>query len=207
MVVVAILLGVGIPNFMEFQRNGAVTAAANELVTGTLLARSEAVKRQVPVTLCFSANPTATNPTCSPGPAQDSTTSGFVVWVDENGDLDPSGAPDLTDASDGDGTIDAGEQLLMQSEAPGGLIRVSANCGHVGYGPSGFTRQVGALCFPTLRMVLLCDDRGRRASNGTLSAARVVRVDRPGRGQVVTDVTEVAAAIGTGPNQADGTCP
>lgn len=205
--VAGILLGVGVPNFREFQRNGAIVAAANEIVTGTLLARSEAVKRQVPVVLCLSDNPTATNPTCLPNAVQDSNTRGFVVWVDENGNVDGNGAPDLSDATDGNGSIDAGEQLLMQSAAPGGTIRLSANCGHVGYGPSGFTRQVGALCSPTVRTVLLCDERGRRATSGSLSAARVVRIDRPGRGQVLTEVADVAAAIGPGPNQADGTCP
>ena len=33
LLVAGILLGVGVPNVMEFQRNGAVTAAANDLVT------------------------------------------------------------------------------------------------------------------------------------------------------------------------------
>jgi type IV fimbrial biogenesis protein FimT len=191
LLVAGILLGVGVPNLMEFQRNGAIVAAANEIVTGTLLARSEAVKRQVPVMLCLSDDPTAPNPSCLPNAVQDSATRGFVVFADE----------------DGDGSIDAGDQLLMQSAAPGGTIRLSANCGHVGYGPNGFTRLVGALCFPTVRTVLLCDERGRRPTSGSLSAARVVRIDRPGRGQVLSEVADVAASIGAGPLQANGTCP
>jgi type IV fimbrial biogenesis protein FimT len=55
LLVVGIVLGFGVPNFMEFQRNAAVTAAANDLVSAIYLARTEAVKRQVPVTLCARA--------------------------------------------------------------------------------------------------------------------------------------------------------
>ena len=51
LLVAGILLGIGVPNVMEFQRNGAMTAAANDLVTAMLMARTEAVKRQAPVTL------------------------------------------------------------------------------------------------------------------------------------------------------------
>ena len=47
LLVAGILFGIGVPNFMEFQRNGAVTAAANELSRAPC-ARAEAVKRQVP---------------------------------------------------------------------------------------------------------------------------------------------------------------
>lgn len=192
LLVAGILLGVGVPNLMEFQRNGAIVAAANEIVTGTLLARSEAIKRQTPVMFCLSDNPTAANPTCLPNAVQDSDTRGFVVFVDE----------------DGDGSIDAGDQLLMQSAAPGGTIRLSANCGHVGYGRNGFTRSVAGLCNPPVRTVLLCDERGRRQTSGSLSAARVVRIDRPGRGQVLSEMADVAAAIGPdATQQANGTCP
>ena len=115
LLVAGILLGVGIPNVMEFQRSGAMTAAANDFVTGVLMARTEAVKRQVPVALCLSDNPTDPVPTCSPNAIADSATRGFVVFVDENGDTDAFGNPDLTDATDGNAAIDAGEAILMRS--------------------------------------------------------------------------------------------
>ena len=64
--VAGVLLGIGVPNFVEFQRNGTMTAAANDLVTGTLLARSEALTRQgtAPVVLCLSSNPLDEMPIC-----------------------------------------------------------------------------------------------------------------------------------------------
>jgi len=199
LLVAGILLGVGVPNVMEFQRNGAMTAAANDLVTAVLMARTEAVKRQAPVTLCLSNNPTAPNPICLPDPVTDAGPPGppvgFIVWVDENNNVDANGARILTDATDGNAVVDAGELLLMQSDAPGGTILLSADCGHVSFSPTGFTRQVGALCFPAARAVLYCDDRGRRPAAGSLSSARVVRIDRPGRAQVRTEIADVNADI------------
>jgi hypothetical protein len=184
-----------------------MTAAANDFVTGVLLARTEAVKRQVPVTLCLSDNPTDPTPTCSPNAVADSATRGFIVWVDENGDTDAFGNPDLTDASDGDAVVDGTETLiLMARAAPGGSILVSANCGHISFGPNGWVRPVGALCaasFGTPAFVTYCDDRGRRLTSGQLSSARAVRVDSTGRGVVLQEATPVNLALGfTG-----ATCP
>ena len=59
MLVAGMLLAVGVPSFRDAQRNSAITAAANDLITGLLAARAEAVKRQVPVTLCASPDPAA----------------------------------------------------------------------------------------------------------------------------------------------------
>ena len=202
LLVVGIVLGFGVPNFMEFQRNGAMTSAANNLVTATLLARSQAVQRQVPVTFCLSDNPTAPIPTCQGDAVADSPTRGFIVWVDENGDFDALGAPDLSDATDGNGVFDAaaGEQLLVQSAAPGGSILVSASCGYVGYAPNGWRRAIPGLCpageANPFRSFLYCDDRGARVTAGNISTARVVRVDQPGRGQVLQETADVNAALG-----------
>src|SRR6185436_8814367 len=119
LLVAGILLGIGVPNVMEFTRNASMTAAANDLVTATILARTEAVKRQAPVTLCLSDNPTAATPTCSPGAVANSATRGIVVFVDENNNVDANGARILTDATDGNAVIDAGELVLSQHAAPG----------------------------------------------------------------------------------------
>ena len=88
LLVAGVLFSIGVPNMMEFQRNGVMSGAANELVTALLVARSEAIKRQSFVTWCLSTNPTAAAPTCAPGPIADSATSGFIVWMDENGNVD-----------------------------------------------------------------------------------------------------------------------
>jgi prepilin-type N-terminal cleavage/methylation domain-containing protein len=196
LLVAGILLGIGVPNVMEFQRNGLMTAAANELVTAVLVARTEAVKRQAPVTMCLSDDPLAATPTCLPNAINDSATRGFIVWVDENNNFDANGARILTDGTDGNAVVDANELVIRRSTPPGGSIRVSSNCGYATYLPTGFTRQVAALCFPNpFRTVLLCDDRGRRVAAGSLSSARVVRIDRPGRGQVLQETVVINPVI------------
>ena len=43
LLVAGILIGIGVPNVMEFQRNSAMTTAANQLLTGVIMARTEAV--------------------------------------------------------------------------------------------------------------------------------------------------------------------
>jgi len=54
--VVGILLGLSVPTFREFTRNNSVTAVQNELVTSFNLARSEALRRNRPVSVCASAD-------------------------------------------------------------------------------------------------------------------------------------------------------
>ncbi|HET8698982.1 MAG TPA: GspH/FimT family pseudopilin [Gammaproteobacteria bacterium] len=192
--VAGVLLGIGVPNFIEFQRNGTMSAAANDVVTGMLLARSEALKLQdtAPVVFCLSNNPLDAAPACDVSAVMDAPDRGFVVWVDTDGELD----------------YDAGETLLMRTAAPGGTIRVSSNCPYVAYGANGFARKVDDACFPTLHNFLYCDDRGRRITSGTLSSARMVRVDLPGRPQVLTELADVSARIGNDAAiQVDATCP
>jgi type IV fimbrial biogenesis protein FimT len=56
--VLGILLGLTVPTFREFSQNNSVTAAQNDLVTSFNLARSEALRRNRPVSVCASANGT-----------------------------------------------------------------------------------------------------------------------------------------------------
>ena len=58
MVVAAIVLTLGVPSFRELINNNRLTSGANEFVTALNLARSEAIKRSVRVTVCKSADGT-----------------------------------------------------------------------------------------------------------------------------------------------------
>lgn len=207
LLVAGILLGIGVPNVMEFQRNGAMTAAANNLITGLLMARNEAVKRQAPVTVCLSDDPLAAAPVCERAAVGDST-RGFIVFVDENNNVDANGARILIDPTDGNALFDAaaGEQLLMQSPTFTDTIRVSANCGYVSYGANGYPRDIAGFC-ASATALLYCDDRGRRVAAGALSAARVVLIDRPGRGQVQQELDQITAAMGGPLAAVNPTCP
>lgn len=191
LLVVGIVLGFGVPSFMEFQRNNAMTSAANDFVSAMQLARTEAVKRQVAVTLCESANPTAAVPACGVGP-----NSGYIVFVDDVNPLAP--AP-----TDGNAVVDGGETVLLQRPAPGGTLAITADSTYLTYGPDGFVvpTAVGQVQ-PSLQNVLLCDDRGNRDSGGR-SAARALRVSPIGRPQILRTQADVAAAAAA----TGGACP
>jgi type IV fimbrial biogenesis protein FimT len=194
MFVVGILLGFGVPNFMQFQRNNAITAAVNDVVSGMYLARTEAVKRQAPTALCGSPAPLVANPACGAGG-----NGGFVVFVDENG----NGL--LTDPTDGNGILDAGETVLLQRGAPGGTINVFGNGGqYVAYGASGFAISP-APGNPQLatNVLLYCDERGNQDLGDGRSTARVVQIAPTGRPQTLLLMADVVNAVAlTG-----GVCP
>lgn len=188
--VVGVVLGFGVPNFMEFQRNNAMASLANDFVSGIYLARTEAVKRQVAVTVCTSANATAANPACGVG-------QGFIVFVD---DVNPT----VVAPTDGNAIVDAGELVLMQHAAPTGTITIAHDNGtYLAYGANGFvvTNAVGQ-AQQSFRNVLFCDDRGN-ADSGGRSAARVVTISPTGRGQILRSQADVAAAVAA----TGGVCP
>lgn len=56
--VLGILLAVGVPSFNSFMVNSRTSALANDITSAVNLARSEAVKRATPVTVCPSSNGT-----------------------------------------------------------------------------------------------------------------------------------------------------
>ena len=168
-VVAGIVLGLAVPSFQEFQRSNTMAAAANNLVTGTLLARSEAVKRQAAVTLCITADPTADVPVCASDDG-----GAFVVFVDETGN--------------GNGVVDGDDTVVLRSLAPAGRVRLSMDDPVVTYGPNGFPRSGATTRF------LLCDDRGLRTEVGGQSAARVLVIDPTGRGTIRSDAATVEAA-------------
>lgn len=184
LMVAGTVLGLGVPSFMEFQRNNAMAAAANEWVGGIMLARTEAVKRQLPVTLCASPAPTAPAPVCDTTGAN----GGFIVFVDDSD-------PDMAAASDGNASVDAGETILLQRAAPGGTINVFSDSGYVAYGPNGLPRQPAVQADPPATRVLFCDDRGNRTAAAGLSAARVAWIDPTGRAQVRQEIADVTAAV------------
>ena len=53
--VLAILVGVALPSFRDMILNNRRTAIVNDLVSSLLLARSEAIKRGQPVSVCASS--------------------------------------------------------------------------------------------------------------------------------------------------------
>ena len=180
-VVLAVLLGIGVPNFRDFVRNSRITAAANDLLADTNLARSESVTRRVPVTLCKSANGSS---------CDTSATTAFRRWIVFVDDANPS----LGSADDGDGEVDTGE-LILRDTAVSATLGASAAGRRLIYRPSGFPTVDGA---NGLSRVLFCDARGSAISVGGVSAARGVAISPTGRGSVTRDKTTIEAAVADG---------
>jgi type IV fimbrial biogenesis protein FimT len=75
----AIMLTLAVPSFQNMIANNRITSHTNELVMAINMARSEAVKRNVRVILCRSADPVASPPSCG-GSANDWTT-GWLLFA------------------------------------------------------------------------------------------------------------------------------
>jgi type IV fimbrial biogenesis protein FimT len=162
--VLALLGSLALPGFSAILKNNAMTASANEIVMGFTLARSEALKRQAPVTICWTNDANAEAPDCGNGAGWH---EGWIIFVD----------------ADGNAARDSGEAVVRrQSGLPGRDVVV-----HVGnlaaplntsltYLPTGFPNFASPL--PTNRNLLLCDKRADDA------VARVVSLSPTGRPQV-----------------------
>jgi type IV fimbrial biogenesis protein FimT len=171
-VLAGILLGIGVPAMGDYIRNARMTGAANDVMVGLHFARSEAIKRRVPVTLCTSTNAiTSANPTC----AASAFLTGWIAFVDTNQN----------------GQRNAGEQVLLQREPlPNTIIgRSLTNPLRVIYLDNGFAVNTA------LTRLVLCDERGNDASGGELSAARGILISVTGRAGVTRDPAEIQTLI------------
>ena len=86
--VASILMAVAVPAFNDFIMNNRVVAANNALVSALAGARSEAIRRREPVTICSSVNLTS----CA-GSANWET--GWIIFNDTNNDGTRNGADAL----------------------------------------------------------------------------------------------------------------
>ncbi|MGQ9860680.1 MAG: GspH/FimT family pseudopilin, partial [Thiobacillaceae bacterium] len=85
--IAAILMAIAVPGFQDFFRRNRLDGATSDLMATLNYARSEAIRRGVPVSVCRSSNGTS----CSGGWQQ-----GWIVFTNP----------------DNDDTVDAGEEIL-----------------------------------------------------------------------------------------------
>lgn len=145
--VLGVLVSIAVPQFTEFVRNGRRTATINELVGSLSLARSEAVRRGVPVVVCKAVDDTA----CRSG-AGDTWQAGWLVFVNTDADSPP--------------VIDAGETVLkVRTDQTGGYqLKPSAGViNFITFGADGSAGQVGSFTH--------CDVRGTRRARAVVVAA------------------------------------
>jgi type IV fimbrial biogenesis protein FimT len=115
-VVMAIVLGLGVPSFMDTVRNNRIASASNEFVTSLTMARSEALKRGINVSVCV-----RDGDICSTTSTDWS--AGWIVFTD---DLAPSGQIDApTDA------------VLMFSATSEANVEMPAGASSITFTPHG----------------------------------------------------------------------
>lgn len=128
MAIAALLMALAVPSFRDFVQNNRAAEEANALVGALALARSEAVTRGVPVTVCSSTD----NETCAD--ATDWST-GWIVFTDANAPIGvvDVGAPDDT-------VLRALPELRNGSE-------LTADANFVSYGANGFLTNAAGVTF------------------------------------------------------------
>lgn len=80
--ILVILFAIGAPQLQTFLIQRTVESQADAFADSVRLARSEAIKRGVRVSMCASANPAAAVPVCAAAGAAD-WSQGWLVWVDD----------------------------------------------------------------------------------------------------------------------------
>jgi type IV fimbrial biogenesis protein FimT len=126
--VLGVLLGIGIPSFNEITRSNRTAAQSNELMTALSLARSEATKLGMPVSVCAASD--ATQSTCA-GAGVGNWQFGWVVFSDRAG---------------AQGVINGPNDVVLQTFRPvrPGLAVTTENFEYVGFRANGSRRYPGA---------------------------------------------------------------
>lgn len=155
--VVTIVLTVGVPAFREMMQENRLRAYVNEFLAALNLARSEAIKRGVRVSLCKSAD--GANCTTAHGYEQ-----GWIVFVD------PGNPPGATTP-----TVDPGEAVIQVYAALAGDVRLTGNTpvrSYVSYTPEGLSRLLNG-GFQAGTLTLCAAPRARAIIINSMGRARV----------------------------------
>lgn len=158
MAIAAIVLSIGVPSFQEIVRGNRQSSEVISLVSALNLARSEAVKRGLPISVCRSAD----GSTCS----GTSWTSGWIVFVN-NDDDNPAARDDIGGANE--------EELLRISQKTNPTFSWTPDANftnYVTYRATGMSNSSGSFTY--------CDDNGA-------SDARAIFMNAAGRLRPSTD--------------------
>jgi len=174
--IVGVILAFGIPNMSEFTQNSRMTATANDLHGAFHLARSESSRAKTNITICASANAADAGANC--GGTWD---QGYIVFVDDNGDLSRNGA---------------NETVLRRQEgiAEGVMLRVANASTYFSYASTGLGRT-NVNGTPAVSQIVMCDSRGNITAAGGNSAARLFVVTPLGRATIIRDQAMIGNAL------------
>lgn len=158
--ILVILLAIGVPAMQGFLAQRQVAAKGDALASAMRYARSEALKRALPVSMCRTSNPDSTTPACAAQGGANDWNTGWLIFVDSNGD----------------GNLDANELLLKVQQAlsgPGAIAALPSNMQSLTFTGDGLAAgfMSSFMAIPTSgdcsKVVL--------ASTGRVSAKKVVR--------------------------------
>jgi type IV fimbrial biogenesis protein FimT len=176
LLVVGVILSFGMANLGDFNRNGRMTATANDLHAAFHQARSESARAKTNITICASADGAQCGGTWD---------QGYLIFQDNDGDLTVNGADRVLRAN---GPAETGVSLVV----PNGATYFSYSATGLGRGNVGVN--------PAMAQVVMCDDRGNSTvtsgPGGDFSAARLFVVTPLGRATILRDPAQIAAAGG-----------
>ena len=178
--VVGVILTFAVPNMQGFARNSRMTSTANDMHAAFHLARSESSRAKTNITICPSADASACGGTWD---------QGYIVFVDEDGDLARAGAT----------------ETVLRSHGPiaeGVTLAVADDATYFSYSSTGLGRP-NVNGNTAVSQVVMCDERGNDIGPGGNSAARLFVVTPLGRATILRD----RALIGDALTNMGKTCP
>lgn len=166
--VASILLTVAVPNYREFIQSNRLSTQVNLLLSDLNTARSEAVKRRMPVTLCKSITLSA----CATSGGYE---QGWIVFADHNRD----------------GGVDADDMILRTQGASGSDLTIHGKSpiqNRISFFDSGNVSTSGSIIFCDSRIKVFNSDRAK---------ARAIIISQPGRFRTVTGADPLVTSCGS----------
>lgn len=176
LLIVGVVITLGVPNMSAYTQNSRMTSTANDLHASFHLARSEAARGKTNITICASANSMTETANCG-----GTWNQGYIVFVDDDGDLNRSGATETI--------IRAHSQI-----AQGVILAVAGDASYFSYAATGLGRgNIGGKTAMT--QVVMCDKRGNVKAAGGNSAARLFVATPLGRATILRDMDLISSAL------------
>jgi type IV fimbrial biogenesis protein FimT len=170
--VIGVILTFAVPNMQGFAQNSRMTSTANDLHAAFHLARSESSRAKTNITIC----PSADGSNCG-GTWQ----QGYIVFVDEDGDLARAGANETV--------------LRAHGEiAEGVSMAIADGATYFSYSSTGLGRP-NVNGNTAVSQVVMCDERGNIVGPGGNSAARLFVVTPLGRATIIRDIAMIDNAL------------
>ena len=174
--IVGVVLAFSIPNMQAFTQNSRMTSTANDVHAAFHLARSESSRAKTNITVCASANSMASDANC--GGTWD---QGYIVFVDEEPDLNRSGSTE---------TVLRAHPAI----ADGVSFAVANDATYFTYSSTGQGRpNVGGNT--AVSQIVMCDERGNIKAAGGSSAGRLFVATPLGRATIFRDEGLIGDAL------------